>query len=224
MSEMLIGLILIGMHYLIYKITNKLDNKIYVGKHKTDDKNDDYFGSGLLLGRAVEKHGKEHFLKELLFECKTEEEMNQKETDIVDENFIARPDTYNIKLGGSGGFDHINKNKLQNTEKAKLARRKRAEEMRKKFVSLIDDEDFRQEWIQKVKNGTRLHQSLFGNNTFGGKTHSDETKKKMSESKKGKGTGKKNPAFGKHWITNGLISKLVPKTDTLPSGFEKGRV
>ena len=104
------------MHYLIYKITNNLDNKIYVGKHKTKNKDDDYFGSGLLLGRAIEKHGKLNFTKTLLLECKSEEEMNQKEADIVDEDFIARDDTYNIMLGGSGGFSHINKNGLQHKQ------------------------------------------------------------------------------------------------------------
>ena len=98
------------MYYLIYKITNKLNNKIYIGAHKTKNKEDDYFGSGLLLERAVDKHSQQNFVKEILFELPTKEEMWQKEAEIVNEAFISRDDTYNIKLGGCGGFDYINKN------------------------------------------------------------------------------------------------------------------
>ena len=45
------------MYYLIYKITNNVNNKIYVGKHKTENKNDGYMGSGTILNRAIEKYG-----------------------------------------------------------------------------------------------------------------------------------------------------------------------
>jgi len=213
------------MYYLIYKITNKLNNKIYIGAHKTKNKNDNYFGSGIILKRSVEKHGKENFNKEILFECSTENEMWEKEAGIVDEEFVARDDTYNIKLGGCGGFDYINENKLQNTEKTVPIRQKHAESMRNKFLAMYnEDENFRNEWKEKVKSGIKFHQLLFGNNTFGGKSHSDETKKKMSQAKKGKYDGNKNPAYGKHWITDGSISKLVSKAITIPKGFRKGRV
>jgi hypothetical protein len=214
------------MHYLIYKITNKLNNKIYVGKHKTENKDDEYFGSGVLLGRAVEKHGKEHFVKELLFECNTEEEMNQKETDIVDEEFIARDDTYNIKLGGNGGYDYINStgkngNKVNRSKEHYTKMGKAA--ANKLWDKYKTDEQFRIEFTQKLSNRSLLYQSINGN-PFQGKEHSEETKKKMSDAKQGMFDGKKNPSFGKHWITNGLVSKLVLKTDSLPRGFRKGRV
>jgi hypothetical protein len=55
------------MYYLIYKITNLINNKIYIGKHITKDKNDDYMGSGKLITRAIEKYGLENFKKEIIF-------------------------------------------------------------------------------------------------------------------------------------------------------------
>lgn len=39
------------MHYLIYKITNTLNCKHYIGYHKTD--NDGYMGSGIVLKAAI---------------------------------------------------------------------------------------------------------------------------------------------------------------------------
>src|SRR5574344_1152863 len=95
-------------YYLIYQITNLVNNKIYIGKHMTDDLNDGYMGSGSLIKRAENKYGLDKFEKEILFECSSEEEMNKKEAEIVNEEFIARLDTYNITLGGNGGWNYIN--------------------------------------------------------------------------------------------------------------------
>ncbi len=218
--------IFIGMNYLIYKITNKLNNKIYVGKHKTEFLADGYFGSGLLLKRAVEKHGKENFTREILFECKSEEEMNQKEADIVDEEFVSRDDTYNIMLGGNGGFDYINSENKNGNDVNRSPEHyvkmgsAAANKIWKKWES---DPNFREEFRVKLSNRSVLYQ-LTNGNPFKGKKHSDETKQKMREARKGKVDGNKNPSFGKHWITNGLVSKLVPKENFLPRGFRKGRV
>lgn len=95
-------------YYLIYQIRNKLNGMIYIGKHTTKRKNDSYMGSGLRIQYAIKKYGIENFEKTILFECASAEEMNAKEAEIVNEDFIARDDVYNIKLGGDGGWDHFN--------------------------------------------------------------------------------------------------------------------
>lgn len=64
-------------------------------------------GSGIRIKRAIEKYGIENFEKTILFECSSEIEMNAKEAEIVNEDFIARDDVYNIELGGKGGWTHL---------------------------------------------------------------------------------------------------------------------
>lgn len=107
------------MYYVIYQITNKINNKIYIGKHITKDINDSYTGSGKLVNAAFNKYGIENFTKEILFVLETEEDMNAKEREIVTEEFCLRKDTYNLCVGGRGGFSYINRNKLNNENKDK---------------------------------------------------------------------------------------------------------
>lgn len=214
------------MNYLIYKITNKLNNKFYVGAHKTINKNDGYFGSGLLLGRSVVKYGKENFNKEILFECSSEEEMWQKEADIVDEEFIARDDTYNVKLGGCGGFDFVNTSKLNtkgNGRNSGVSDEKELMGMRNTFKEMLQDEKYKEEFNEKVSNSLKRYY-LLNEGSFTNKKHTLETREKMSRAKIGRYTGKNNSQFGTMWITNGVDNRKVMRKDVIPVGWRKGRV
>tara|TARA_R110002167_G_scaffold254756_1_gene460947 strand:+ start:37 stop:546 length:510 start_codon:yes stop_codon:yes gene_type:complete len=91
------------MKYTIYKTTNLINNKIYIGKHQTENINDSYYGSGKALKSSIKKHGKEKFKKEILFVFDTELEMNDKEVELITAEFVARTDTYNMGVGGEGG-------------------------------------------------------------------------------------------------------------------------
>ncbi|MCI2234709.1 hypothetical protein MKK42_21810 [Escherichia coli] len=95
------------MRYFVYQITNLLNGKIYVGAHKGEP-DDGYMGSGVMITRAIKKHGVENFRKDILLECETQEQMYLEESRIVTKDFIEREDTYNLTLGGCGSFDHIN--------------------------------------------------------------------------------------------------------------------
>jgi hypothetical protein len=198
------------MKYTIYKITNKIDNKIYIGKHQTNNLDDGYMGSGKILRRAQKKHGLENFVKEILYVFDTEEEMNAKEKQLVTEEFCLREDTYNLCVGGQGGFSYINCNGLNNTESQKAFTR----EWAKQIAHLGGTAS--QKTLQKNKIGIydRTH------NGFAGKKHTKQTKLKM---RKSKNAGPKNSQYGTIWITNGTENKKIKLVDNIPEGWYKGR-
>jgi len=53
-------------YYIVYKIRNKINGRVYIETHKTKNLEDGYMGSGKYLKRAIEKHGVE-FLKRQYF-------------------------------------------------------------------------------------------------------------------------------------------------------------
>lgn len=71
-------------HYGIYKVTNLLNGKMYIGKHVTNNLADGYMGSSLYLRRAIAKYGIKSFRKEWLTFCEDEEELNYMERVFVD--------------------------------------------------------------------------------------------------------------------------------------------
>jgi len=87
-------------HNTIYKITNLINEKFYIGQHSTNDLDDGYMGSGIYLKRAFDKYGVENFKKEILHNFDNFNDMNNKEIEIINEEFVKRKDNYNIILGG----------------------------------------------------------------------------------------------------------------------------
>ena len=93
--------------YTVYRITNNINNRYYIGKHITNDLDDSYYGSGLAIQRAIVKYGQENFTKTTLHICESEEEMNRLEVELID-LALEDPLTYNLNRGGTGSFHHIN--------------------------------------------------------------------------------------------------------------------
>lgn len=86
----------------IYKITNSINGRWYIGK--TNGRDPNYMGSGKLLKQAYAKYGLENFVKEVLESCSSSDELNLREQHwIATTNAINDPMSYNLADGGSGG-------------------------------------------------------------------------------------------------------------------------
>lgn len=87
-------------YHVIYKTTNTFNGKIYIGLHSTNKIEDGYLGTGWQLKKAIKKHGKVAFVREILFVFENREDARRKEAELVDAAFVACENTYNILPGG----------------------------------------------------------------------------------------------------------------------------
>lgn len=109
----------------VYKITNLITGKWYIGKHNGTNPN--YMGSGILLKRAIKKHGVTNFKKEILEVCSTIEELNLREAQLISEyNAVSSNQSYNMVAGGEGGdrskfipYDKIDRSQYKMTGTSK---------------------------------------------------------------------------------------------------------
>jgi hypothetical protein len=210
--------------YTIYKTTNLINGKIYIGKHKAENINDDYLGSGKHLGHAIEKYGIENFKKEIIFVFDNEAEMNAKEAELVTEEFVKEDTNYNLCPGGKGGWGYINSNSL-NTYEGK------PELDKWKLVNLAGpalhnklkkDPDFKLKYNSSISNSLKNYYEENDSHWIG-KKHTEETKQKIGKKTSISQKGERNSQHGSVWITNGKENKKISKTDILPVGWTKGR-
>lgn len=201
------------MFYYMYETKNNVNGMIYIGVHRTSTLDDGYVGSGKRLSNAIKKYGIENLTKTILEQFDDSISMYAREKEVVTDDFISREDTYNLRRGGFGGFDHIHKDP-RNREWMQRGAAKRLEMYPKLVYQNILSEhsilSSRQTKITKYGSLNGFHI---------GTKRPESTKKKMSES----GSGEKNSQFGSMWITNETESKKIKKTDPIPEGWRKGR-
>jgi group I intron endonuclease len=137
--------------YVIYKITNSLTNKSYVGKHITKNINDKYMGSGQVLKQSYKKYGIENFVKEIIEECENEELMNEREIFWISNLNTFSPNGYNINTGGKGGDN------FTNNPNKELIRMKMVEYRRNNPIIVTEDTRKKMSETRKGKSISPTH-------------------------------------------------------------------
>lgn len=153
--------------YLVYKTTNNINSKFYIGSHQTNNIDDGYLGSGKILKQAINKYGRENFTRIIIAQCISSKVSRDVEGHIV---------RYSIEKYGRGCYN-------------------------------------------RSYNGTGA--MLGKDNSFYGKNHSDETKKKLSEIASQR-VGEKNSFYGrKHKPeTIARILETRPNSENCPKMLE----
>ena len=115
------------MFHTIYQTTNLKTGKIYIGKHSTENLDDGYLGSGKHLKADISKYGCRAFEKKMLYVFTNKRDMDDKENELLTEEFVNRPDTYNINCGNSPVRSWMTKQKIskgnRNQSKSDLHRK-----------------------------------------------------------------------------------------------------
>lgn len=211
------------MFYYLYEIRNNLNDKIYVGVHKTKDMNDGYMGSGKVIIRAIEKHGIDNFTKVILEAFENEEAMYAREKFVVNNEFLSRENVYNIRRGGFGGFDYINNfPEIKHNATIECSRKggKTAWLLhRDKFLKNLSNTN-KSRWLADKKR--MLEISKLG--LLAAMSPEANEQRKLTMKNNNHQIGNKNSQFGTLWITNGKENKKIKKNDHILDGWRRGRV
>ena len=111
--------------WIVYLTVNTVNQKTYIGVHKTNrDDFDGYIGCGVNIyipasykkskthfQYAVNKYGIDKFIRSILFTFDNEEEAYKKEKELVTEDYVRNPNTYNLIVGGRLNTNHANQYK-----------------------------------------------------------------------------------------------------------------
>lgn len=169
--------------WCIYRITNKVDEKTYIGQHRYHKDNSNnpmggYYGSGKIMLNALIKYTKYNLIREILAQdIKTQEEANLQEISFIAKEKEADKAEYNIELGGAGNCDKVvyllsteevrNKisNSLRGKKQTQQAKERRAESLKKYWDSLTPEQ----------RKGRAKAE------TFKGHKVTDETREKISK-------------------------------------------
>jgi hypothetical protein len=223
----------------LYRIENLLNGNFYIGIHRTDNLNDDYFGSGTILKRAIKKHGIENFKKEILEFFDSYENALKKEKEIVTPEFLKNKKCYNVREGGYGNCkmsDLIKKKISKNMKKIwksenhkKLMRERCFNDIRNKKISekikkwITENPEKHKERMLKInKNPDKIKKMA---EKHKGMKRSDNARNNISIA------AKKNHAKNPNLCGKGCIyiynpkngeSKRFDKKEKIPEGWMKG--
>lgn len=187
------------MYGYIYKTTNLLNGKIYIGQHKSNKFDIAYFGSGKHILSSIKKHGIKNFKCELIEWCDTRSSANSKERYWIKYyNATNKNIGYNITEGGDGwsGVTH------SQASKDKISKSKIGKRPNRDYTKISNSTK------NKISNTLKIYYKTHKNPRYG--VHlSDETKEKLRQANLGKTYSQEIKDKHRHQAWN----KGVPMTE-----------
>jgi len=166
-------------YYYVYKTVNLINNKFYIGVHKSKTKHDkSYFGSGVALSRAIEKHGIENFSNTVLAYYDSLQDAYAAEKLMVTEDTVNQKDCYNMIPGGKGG----SANYLMTEENLERMRQPKSQQVKDKISATLKGKSYlTDEGREKISQLSKGNQHAKGM-TY---THTQQAKDAIGASKLG---------------------------------------
>lgn len=160
--------------YYIYKTTNLINHKQYIGKHY-GELDDSYLGSGTLLKKAIEKYGKQNFIKDILYIAKDNDEANIKEKEFIKiYNAVESELFYNLHEGGDGGNNNQKISESLSGEKHPMYNKHHSIETKEKI-----SKSSRAYWTEEKRRERALQYAGSGNPMYGKKKSKESEYKRL---------------------------------------------
>ena len=170
-------------YHFIYKTTDTRNYNFYIGMHSTDNLNDGYVGSGNRIKNIKYKHGVEIFNIDILEFFPDRESLKKREEEIVNSNLLKEDKCMNLKPGGSGGFCN-DEHKQKYVMAGSIAGNLKLNELYKN----PEYGKYRGEKYSRIYRELPIEtkEKILKNLSFLGKTHTKETKLKLSKKRQKK--------------------------------------
>jgi len=208
------------MFYIVYKTINLVNNKFYIGKHCQDldpYQFDGYFGSGTQIKYAIKKYGKENFIRETLFVFDNEEDCLLKEEEMIFPH-LENPYCYNMKPGGTGGFEHINSIPKEDRPNIKAYRQK----YERGEIKTGGTENWTEETYKKVRQTSwskLVDMGLINPNTYENLTKEQRKERNKNISKKVSGSNNGSYKTKFYYNLTTKEKKRFKPEDIIPEGW-----
>ncbi len=236
--------------YKIYLITNLFNLKKYVGitKFSLEERFSQHTKRGFILTEAIKKYGEQKFSIEVVEVVESAERAYELEIFYIKEYNTKAPNGYNLTDGGDGIFGwnitdeyreqcSFRVKELHKEKRIGMYGKKHTEETKKKMsesskgnqncLGRVLSEESKQKISEKhlgkkLSEKTRKkisenHHDISGkNNPMYGKKHSPETIEKLKEKAKNR--------TKRFWVNNGIDEKLINIDESIPFGYNTGRV
>lgn len=148
---------------VIYMTINLITKKCYIGKDVKNKKS--YLGSGIILKKAIKKHGKENFKKIILEKCSSKEELAEREKYWISFfDAVKSKKFYNVLEGGIGGAaeGHKTGKETKNKIRNSLLNKKRPKEVVEKFYKAVLQYDHEGNFLKEFPNKKSVDEYVNG--------------------------------------------------------------